>query len=222
MASSSTAKMVCSLCPAERTEHLSLNLTSFLKHVKLFHAHQPGFKITCGISDCQRSYTNFRTLQDHVSALQRYQLNPSNIVPSSCTELDDDISSEDERNDSSEPTCVQSHSSVRDLMQKSAALFIMGLKEKHKLSQAAVQSIISGATSLHQLQLDMVLEQVKLKLTEAGVAVSSVPGLGGIFREDGENGLPSSGLETQHQQLKYYSTNFGLIVRPTVNYRCCR
>ena len=44
-------------------------------------AHQAGFKVTCGISGCQRGFTNFRTFQDHVFALHRHQLDPSNVTP---------------------------------------------------------------------------------------------------------------------------------------------
>ena len=35
-----------------------------------------------------------------------------------------------------------------ELLQRSTALFLLGLKEKHKLSQAAVQSVVDGVTSL--------------------------------------------------------------------------
>ena len=35
-----------------------------------------------------------------------------------------------------------------ELLQRSTALFLLGLKEKHKLPQAAVQSVVDGVTSL--------------------------------------------------------------------------
>lgn len=88
----------------------------------------------------------------------------------------------------------------------------MGLKEKHKLTQAAVQSFIEGVTSLHQQQLDSLHVQVNAKLREAGVVPSSVPGLEALFGVDGENRHLFRGLETQHQQLKIYKTHFHLVV----------
>lgn len=78
---SANPHLVCPLCPYERTAHFHLTLIAFLKHIKLFHAHQAGFKITCGISGCQRSFTNFGTFQNHVSGLHKHQLNPSNTSP---------------------------------------------------------------------------------------------------------------------------------------------
>ena len=39
----------------------------------------------------------------------------------------------------------------RDELQKSSALFLLGLKEKHQLTQATVKSIVEGVTTLTQL-----------------------------------------------------------------------
>lgn len=61
------ASLVCPLCPTERTSHLNFNLTTFMKHVKLFHSHQPDFSITCGLHGCLRTFKNYRTFQNHVS-----------------------------------------------------------------------------------------------------------------------------------------------------------
>ena len=93
--------------------------------------------------------------------------------------------------------------------QRSTALFLLGLKEKHKLTQAAVQSVVDGVTSLLQQRLDILHMQVRSKLTEAGVL--SMPELDALFSEDGVNGHPFFGLETQHQQQKYYRDHFNFI-----------
>ena len=44
-------RLICPLCPPERTFNLNMNLTDFLKHVQLFHSHQPGFSIHVGLMD---------------------------------------------------------------------------------------------------------------------------------------------------------------------------
>ena len=212
----SNTKLICSMCPPDTTAHLSLNLSGLLKHVKLFHAHQPGFKFTCGINGCLRSFTNFRTFQDHVSALHRHQLNPTNIT----AVVDDTCSGDSSGVDGDDSaSCVDDladHALLRscrpDMSQRSAALFLMAIKEKNQLSQAAIQGIIEGVTILQQQQLDKLHTQVCERLGEAGVVASSVPGLDALFMEEGENGHLFAGLETQHQQLKYIKTHFNLIV----------
>lgn len=51
---------------SERTVNLNINLTDFLKHVQLFHSHQPGFSITCGLDGCLRSFSSFKSFRNHV------------------------------------------------------------------------------------------------------------------------------------------------------------
>ena len=97
-----------------------------------------------------------------------------------------------------------------EFLQRSTALFLLGLKEKHKLPQAAVQSVVDGVTSLLQQRLDILHSQVRSELTEAGVP--SLPGLDALFTEDRVNGHPFFGLEMHHQQLKYYKAHFNFIV----------
>ena len=43
----------------------------------------------------------------------------------------------------------------QELLHRSTALFLLGLKEKHKLTQAAIQSVVDGVTSLLQQRLDI-------------------------------------------------------------------
>ena len=95
------------------------------------------------------------------------------------------------------------------MLQKSTALFLLGLKEKHKLTQAGVQSVVEGVTSLLQQRLDILHIQVCSKLTEAGVTL--LPRLDALFSDNGANAHLFLGLETQ-QQPKYYNTHFNFIV----------
>lgn len=94
-------------------------------------------------------------------------------------------------------------------MVQQAALFIMGLKEKFKLTQVAVQGIIEGMTGLVQVgrtTLDvqgLISSQVHLKhlqktLSNSGVSVDP------IFSEDSTHMNPFAGVETHHLQLKFY------------------
>ena len=46
--------------------HLKFHVSDYIKHLKIFHAHQPNFKVICGIGGCQRNYTNLGTFQNHI------------------------------------------------------------------------------------------------------------------------------------------------------------
>jgi len=46
------------------------------------------------------------------------------------------------------------------MLQKSSALFLLGLKEKYKLTQVAIQGIIEGVTSITQQRISILRSQV--------------------------------------------------------------
>lgn len=203
------ADVWCSLCPPERTSHLRFNLTDYLKHVKLIHSHQPGFQLTCGIAGCIRTFKNFRTFRDHVSTFNSQDPNASNTVPPSIHEDDNGDSYEGDDHNS------LSHENTDDqakCLQKSSALFLMGLKEKYKLTQVALQGVIEGATSLTQCRLDALRSQITSTLLDEGVSSAIISKLDACLSEDGEFGRPFLGLETQHQQMKFYRCNFNFVV----------
>lgn len=66
------------------------------------------------------------------------------------TDVDNDVSENDE--------CSMPDS--HKLLQKSSALFLLGLKEKYKLPQVVVQGIIDGVTSLTHQRMEIVKSQV--------------------------------------------------------------
>lgn len=59
------SNLICPLCPVERTSQLNLNLKKFMKHIQLFHSHQPYFSITCGLGGCLRRFTTFEIMFLH-------------------------------------------------------------------------------------------------------------------------------------------------------------
>ena len=48
--------------------------------------------------------------------------------------------------------------------QRNAIMFLMGLKEKHMITQAALQGVIEGVTNLMQSQLDALHSQIHQQL----------------------------------------------------------
>lgn len=207
------ASLVCPICPIERTSHLNFNLTQFMKHIKLFHSHQPNFTITCGLHGCLRTFKNFRTFQNHVSNYHAgYAADTScNTDDNDETRGFDDDSEEQPDHDLDPHLGDSSNGSIT--LQQSTALFLMGLKEKHKLTQVALQGVIDGATGLMQSRLSSLHAQVSQQLRSSGASEVMISSLSSIFSEDSIMGRPFYGLETQHQQQSFYRNHFHLIVR---------
>lgn len=146
----------------------------YLKHFSLFRAHQPTFKVTCGIGGCSRSYTNLKTYTNHVYGVHDLSMISESVPAGSCndgstTSCNDDrsldpteCSTEDENSPDNDDIIENDNIAVQppENLQKSSALLLLGLKEKYKLPQSTVQGIVHGVTSLLQQQMDILKSQV--------------------------------------------------------------
>ena len=56
--------IACSLCTASFG-----SVSIFLSHLRLIHASEAGFQITCGLQGCQRTFNNFYTYRNHVYSM---------------------------------------------------------------------------------------------------------------------------------------------------------
>ena len=160
MTHSTSHQLICPLCTD--ASHLHFDLTSFLKHIKLFHSHQAEFKITCGIGGCQKSFTHFRTFQNHISSIHRYQNDPNNQPSGNISTSDaseSNVCNYDPEDDNGCIVSVNDDLQSSSQLQKSSALLLMGLKEKHKLTQVSIQAMIEGITNLTQQRLKFLQAQ---------------------------------------------------------------
>ena len=169
--------ITCKLCST--ASHLRLQVKEYLQHIKLFHAHQPDFKITCGISGCQRTFINFGTFCDHVydvhsdstSTTEPFEVDSVNEISVDCNEdhiINDGYTSNDDDddhsaaldgcNDNDQPCC-----STQDMLKRSAAMTLLGLKEKFKLTQASLQGVIQSMTALTQQNMSILKSKVVAK-----------------------------------------------------------
>ena len=64
-----------------------------------------------------------------------------------------------------------------DTLQKSSAMFLLGLKEKFKLTQAAVQEVVEGVTNLTQKRISILRSQVCDVLTMSYFILSCIVGI---------------------------------------------
>ncbi|XP_065887419.1 uncharacterized protein [Dysidea avara] len=188
--------LTCSLCSA--ASHLRFDITDYVKHIKIFHAHDPSFKVTCGIGGCQRTYSNFRTFVNHVSAADDEQPN-DDFGSGECSF--GGVSYQDllftNNNDSLSP---------REMMKNTVATFLLGLKEKFKLTQTSIQGIVDGISALNSQRISLLKSEVYKLLHQADF--TGFEGLDECFEHHEHVFL---GLETQYHQVKYYKEHFNLI-----------
>ena len=164
--------LTCKLCST--TSYLRFEMKEYLQHIKLFHAHQPDFKITCGISGCHRTYTSFGTFCNHAydvhtdSTTESFEVASVNGISLDCDEdltNNSDYASDNDDDDCSamldgcdnhgQPCC-----SAQDVLKRSAAMALLGLKEKFKLTQTSLQGVIQSMTALTQQSLSILKSEV--------------------------------------------------------------
>lgn len=178
-------KFSCTIC----NRFAAGDLYAVLRHVGSTHSFEPDFQITCGVSNCSRTYKNFRSFRKHVLRMHAHALDASYsssstsnmVIPSNVSaDSDSDVSNEVDVL----PDTDTSHS--QDLhkvdLQKSAALFLLKIKEVGRISQAALNTVIEGVTELIQAH------------------------------EHNSKLQPFRGLETEFLQRKYFENELDLLV----------
>ena len=173
----SNVEVTCSLCSRGDVPRVKFTISNYLKHLQLFQVHQADFRVICGINGCQRSYTNMGTFQNHVYSVHYCKMVEETVNPQAtgtdpevqCNGTGDIVDHSDEISDftddgedSNEGQATEDlleHPNLKPL-QHSSTLFLLGLKEKYKLTQVAIQGIIEGVSSLNQHQMSLLKAQV--------------------------------------------------------------
>lgn len=78
----------------------------------------------------------------------------------SSEDIFDDVELDDNNDDQCLDDATENPCISQDLMQRSSVLFLLNLKEKYKLTQAAIQGIIAGFTDIAEQQISFVKSQV--------------------------------------------------------------
>ena len=92
---------------------------------------------------------------------------------------------------------------------RSAALFLLKLKEICRLSQAAINDVVHEWGGIFSHTVQLMNSRIREVLSSSGIDLNSINGLNEVF-VDVPN--PFMGLETRYLQEKYYLEELGLVV----------
>lgn len=142
--------LCCPLCGI----HQSKNLSDLMRHIRLFHADEPNFKIDCTLQGCCRSYKNYHTYRNHIYAFHSTSSGDLDIQQSEVTTVSESQESGDESeadvsdHDDSDP---HQPSSEAVSIQRSAAVWTLKVRDVHGLPQSTTESIIKDVDTLYQV-----------------------------------------------------------------------
>ena len=171
-----------------------------LNHIRLVHSKDPNFSIQCQSENCSRTFTNFRTFQNHRRSCSAIDSTPHGVLGETICESGDQHG-EDIINDVL-PTSSD--------LQMYCAKWILRMSETRALTRTATLGVVDDVREL----VDVITEGLKSK-TSSILQSNGVPDYIVSDVEDTFSSRfvqPFDGLQTFHQQLQYYRQNFGLIV----------
>ena len=176
-----------------------------MRHTFECHSSLPNFRYSCGISGCLQTFRTFGGISSHLQRKHSsYITQPENNSESSHfdTENDHVISNLHEGTDEDvAEEDISLHAPTHMMAKKSTALLLLSLKERHRLTQVALNFSIFQIKQVLKYILDDVKQSVCQKLNIDEVEVES------CFEVD-----PFEGLETEHLQAKFYSDHLNLVV----------
>ena len=176
-----------------------------MHHVFDTHSNEPNFKFACNI--CSQTFTKYSSMTSHLYRKHRGQAHQSSVAatddqepPTSIAEIQHTLAEMDENSaeidGSSAEVDAQSLQAERSLpcnsLQRSAALFLLTLKEKYKLTQTAVDFAVGQVQCMVNFALDDMRRRMELSST---------------FSLD-----PFEELHSEYMQTKFFKENFGLVV----------
>ena len=215
--------MDCSRCSFRCSTEFAL-----VKHIFEAHFADPNFTYICPIQGCPHvfklgsTYSSFlshanRKHSDWRDHLSRSPVQVSetettaalNVGPLTTNPVSRDIGNgsfsgnllDDESMD-----CYSSPVSGPSLVSRSAAQFLLTLKERYRITQTAVDFAVGSVNQIVSHVYQELEECVRKELQENEIAIPTT--LGDCFTPIN----PFCGLESEYQQVKYYREHFGLVV----------
>lgn len=202
-AEASSERFVCSYCP---DYYVAISESILLSHIRLVHSSEPGFSIQCSANGCSRTFTNFRTYQNH-----RLTHRTSPDAHLAGTALPDRIV---DHSMISEPEYVstvgssEENSSIN--IPSFVARWLLKTTETRSLTRAASVGIVEDVSHLMDFVIQQLHSQTCDVLTSNGVETTTIAQIKEIFSSDYTK--PFEGLTTFYQQLQYYQRHFNFVV----------
>lgn len=216
----------CSLCG-----YLTSDLKGHISHLRLVHKEETSFDVICGIGRCCDRFSTFSAYNTHIYRKHRREIgllgttppDPITTVPESLTEdpgtpdngdvwteadsgIFDTSGGFDEndfhRKAHSDHNCETSTESNAKLLLK--------LSEGRKLSEVAIQDVITGCTNVCTAMQSELKDTVLQKLTEHQVDAAVTADVIQAISDTCQN--PFAGLSSSYLREKYYKEHFNYIV----------
>ena len=179
-----------------------------LRHIGVVHARDSNFHVKCGIQGCIRTY-NYSSFKKHIYRLHREHLDSVQPDASEISSQEIDLHPETRQNVTLNDDIDGFEFINNDCYShtEQAALFVLKAKHVHKVSQVALNDLLSDVSTMISDRVKYVESKVRHNFHG-----SSLPSAVSEIFQHPAIVDPFHGLTTRHLQLKYYRETFGLLV----------
>ena len=196
----------CPLCDS----FAATTVKGVVHHIGLVHSNEPGFRITCGVGGCTRTYTKFNSYKKHmyvkhgevmrvtVTASREGQCNLDMDVLDHCSSFP----SIDEGTHETSDVYV----ALRD---RNTALFVLNAREILKISQSSMNHLLGDISTYIDMIKNRLIQNVDLLIREKGICMTEQ--LQTICNSSDVSD-PFSGFRTEYLQKQYFIRHFNLVV----------
>ena len=185
-----------------------------MRHSFEAHSSLPNFLFTCGVNGCLQSFSKLSGMTSHLSRKHKG-------VDLENAQVESDISPAIRAEDCNEemeidlPQCatpnVHDESYKEDNLERSAALFLLSMKERFEITQSALDFAVSQVQQMIDFAFENTRESVKNAVfPHLQASASSQPLLD--IDECIITPNPFTNLKSEYLQSKYYQEHFDLVV----------
>ncbi len=154
----------------------------------------------CGISGCTQTLKTFSAILSHIGRKHR-NCDFTDLEPVDTAPQQEPLVSEPDTDELGTSSSALAQCNAVSSAQRSTALLILNMKERHRLTQSAVSFTIGQIKQILAHTLDDVKASIKHRICEVDI-------------DDCFNVNPFEGLNTEYFQTKFYQDHFNLIVSP--------
>lgn len=182
------------------------------KHVRQTHIDDPNFQIQCSNEGCRRTFTHYRTFQNHLLSHTTTSLHTlaSSAAPS-VNDESDHYQADNDGNLTISTGNVTELDPCRFTLKDHIAKWILKTGESRYLTRTAMMGILEDVSDIVQLIISHLHSEVCAFMCSTDTAPDNLHLINEIFQKESYT-LPFNGLDSYYLQLQYFKKHFAFVV----------